>query len=240
MGLGTFAWSPLISSKLTGEGFFKLIATISVVSLFFTFLLILTTGEATFLFIGGAVFLLVLILIQRAIHTDNKTPLLWGLYALSLILGFIGIFVYIPKLEDQLFFISIALYYGLTLFLMVLGHYYLVVPKLTTKPLMRGSLILSMILVLKVIYSIIKAYHHQGFFVSGTELGGGYIYNWILLLMRFFWGFAGVGILNIMAYRCCKIQSTQSATGIFYIMVFFCIIGELISIFMWRNYGLAL
>ena len=45
--------------------------------------------------------------------------------------------------------------------------------------------------------------------------------------MRWAVGFAGVLGLTWMAWRTARIRSTQSATGILYVVVIFCFLGEL-------------
>ena len=49
----------------------------------------------------------------------------------------------------------------------------------------------------------------------------------LLLLVRWAVGFAGVLGLTWMAWQTARIRSTQSATGILYVVVIFCFLGEL-------------
>ncbi len=50
-----------------------------------------------------------------------------------------------------------------------------------------------------------------------------------MLLVRWGVGFVGVLGLTWMAWQTARIRSTQSATGILYVVVIFCFLGELMS-----------
>jgi hypothetical protein len=50
---------------------------------------------------------------------------------------------------------------------------------------------------------------------------------WLWLPVRWLVGFGGPLLLGWMAWRCAGIRSTQSATGILYVVVVLCFIGEL-------------
>src|SRR5207248_1405081 len=59
----------------------------------------------------------------------------------------------------------------------------------------------------------------------------------------FFWqrvvlGLALTLVLSIMTYFCVRIRSTQSATGILYVVVVFCLIGELIGRYLFLRTGI--
>src|SRR2546423_1481204 len=51
----------------------------------------------------------------------------------------------------------------------------------------------------------------------------------VWLCLRWGLGFVGPLILSGMAYEAARIRSTQSATGILYVVVIFCFLGELTS-----------
>jgi len=78
------------------------------------------------------------------------------------------------------------------------------------------------------------------FLSPGTDLGGGYMFNWIMVSMRYLWGYLAIVILNIFAYKLVKMRSIQSATGILYVMVFFIFVGEMTSSYLFYKHGLAL
>jgi hypothetical protein len=75
---------------------------------------------------------------------------------------------------------------------------------------------------------------------EGTSLGDGYIYNWLFISMRYLWGYVAPLILSFFTFKLCRIRSIQSATGVLYIVEFFVIVGELISVYLMTKHGLSL
>ena len=71
-------------------------------------------------------------------------------------------------------------------------------------------------------------------------MGAGYMFNWIVLVMRLTWGYLIIGIMSYFTWKLVKMRSIQSATGILYVMTFFVFIGELISTFFFYKYGMYL
>ena len=51
-------------------------------------------------------------------------------------------------------------------------------------------------------------------------------------------GFVAPLVLGWMAWQTARIRSTQSATGILYVVVIFCFLGELTSLLLPRQYRL--
>jgi hypothetical protein len=117
---------------------------------------------------------------------------------------------------------------GATLTAMLLGHYYLIAPSMTTEPLKRS---LNMIVVGLVARCLLA-----GIAVGVTQsglLGSGFrdrSPDATFLAMRWGMGFAGVALSVYLARRTAEIRSTQSATGILYITTVFVLFGELASL----------
>jgi hypothetical protein len=105
---------------------------------------------------------------------------------------------------------------------MLMGHSYLIAPAMSIVPLVRLLIGLFMATLLRML-------------VAGLELGigpgsGGSPSDAMLWLpVRWGLGFLGPLILTWMAWQCAKIRSTQSATGILYVVVILCFIGELMG-----------
>jgi hypothetical protein len=108
---------------------------------------------------------------------------------------------------------------------MLLGHMYLIAPGLSIRPLLR---LLAAFLVAAL----------ARLAVSGLALGlwsstpghslltlDGETVLW--LPVRWGLGFVAPLVLGLMAWQAAKIRSTQSATGILYVVVIFCFLGEL-------------
>lgn len=243
LAFGTQLLSPVVSTKLTGVGFYKLGTSIVLASL------VLALGVDYFMEPGLTQvqwicygILVATNAITFIFHKDQKNLLMWGLYILQVItfsvLAF-HVFAFDP-VWIVFFFMSMVLL-GISNFSMLLGHYYLVVPKLSEEPLIYClyifwvSFFLKIISSLAIIFSIGAPYLEEG-----TLMGDGYMYNWLFISMRYLWGFVAPVILSFFTFRLCKIRSIQSATGVLYIIEFFVIVGELISVYLMAKHGLPL
>jgi hypothetical protein len=114
---------------------------------------------------------------------------------------------------------------GSALTAMLLGHSYLIAPTMSLTPLMRLLAALAMAVVARLgvdAYALAcwTATH------SSVNLNSDAVF-WLPL--RWLLGFLAPLGLTWMAWQTARIRSTQSATGILYIVVIFCFLGELTS-----------
>jgi hypothetical protein len=117
---------------------------------------------------------------------------------------------------------------------MVLGHWYLVQPKLALAPLRRMCDIFIGVLVARLLVSAwgfaagMRAGHHV--------LGGNDPVPWeaLILSQRILFGFGGSLILAVMIRKTVALRSTMSATGLLYIAILFVWVGEFLSIYLER------
>lgn len=120
---------------------------------------------------------------------------------------------------------------------MLMGHSYLIAPAMSITPLMR--------LVLALLASILAR-----LVLAAVALGA---WSWtpghslvtlndvtIWLPVRWGLGFVAPLVLGLMAWQTARIRSTQSATGILYVVVIFCFLGELTGQLLHSQTGLAL
>jgi hypothetical protein len=119
-------------------------------------------------------------------------------------------------------------------FSMTLGHWYLVNPKLSEKPLKITIYILWSLLLFKIIFSAVSFMGNK----DQLELTNSFVF--IIFSMRMLWGYLIIGLLSYFTYRLIKMRSIQSATGILYVMTFFVLMGELISNYFYFKYGIYL
>lgn len=238
VALGTNLFQFLVNSKMTGAGFIRLLAGVCGGATALS-LIISLTMKSSLLLNGSISLALISFILTYIFHQDERSSGMWLLFLVqTLALGISGFILLKQQMYPFLFFLSSALLFGIVDYAMILGHYYLVVPKLSEKPLIVSMKLTWIFCILKVVASTIDTFKHSQFFAEFTELGAGYTFNWIMLTMRYLWGYIIVFILSIFAYKLSKIRSTQSATGVMYVMVFFAIVGELISIYLFYNYGL--
>lgn len=240
LSLGTSLFSWIAEPRDTGAGFIRLIAGHG-------FFMVLAMQVVMWL-AGGAEgqvwfsgLLALTIGLQWRLHPDRRTPLMWGLFGIQVVAAAYWI-VTDSKHDTSLvfFYLSSMLFVGVTQYAMLLGHYYLVVPKLSEKPLLTSLRCLWVIMGIKLLFSAKATWDASPYLMEGTELGGGFAFNWLMVSMRWLWGYAAMGILSYFAWRLCRMRSIQSATGVLYVMVFFVFVGELLSLYLSARYNLNL
>ena len=108
---------------------------------------------------------------------------------------------------------------------MLLGHMYLIAPGMTMAPLMRllaallGAIVARLGLAGLGLWLWSSTGGHSLVTLEGETL--------LWLPVRWGLGFVAPLVLGVMARQTAKIRSTQSATGILYVVVIFCFLGEL-------------
>lgn len=243
MAFGTQMFAPVVSTKLTGVGFYKLTTSIVLVSLVLAFGVdfYMAPGLSTIDYASYGILILTHSL-GYVFHRDQKTPLMWALYVIQTLVFSAYVFhVFAGQLHWVPFFITSMLFFGISNYSMLLGHYYLVVPKLTEEPLIYCMYIFWTILFVKLMGSLTVIFTSGvPFLEEGSQVGDGYMYNWLFVTMRYLWGYVAPFVLSLFTFRLCRLRSIQSATGVLYIIEFFVIVGELVSIYIMTKYGLAL
>jgi hypothetical protein len=243
LAFGTQLFSPVVNTRLTGVGFFKLGTSIVLASLVLAFGVGFFMVPAMDLWaLAGFGSLVLSNILTYIFHRDQKHWSMWGLYILQIVVFCALVFhLYLPNAPWINFFFFTSLLLGISNFAMILGHYYLVVPKLTEEPLIYCLYIFWAVLFLRMIWSLSLLFTAAApYLTEGTQLGDGYMFNWLFISMRYLWGYLAPLILSFFTFRLCKLRSIQSATGVLYIIEFFVIVGELIAIYLMAKHGLAL
>ncbi len=239
LGVGMFTW--IASSKMTGAGFQKLISSVCLGSAVTALLIHLSYGTFTDPLTRVYYISIVALFLVRQLHKDEKSIFMWILFAVHNLALLYLLMDFQNGWSSQFRFgVSSAILLGIITYAMILGHYYLVVPRLSEKPLKVSILILWAILAIKVIWSGYETYLNWGFFKEFTQLGGGYAFNWLMLTMRVGWGYVVIFAMSIFTWKLVKIRSTQSATGVLYAMTIFVFVGELVSAYLFFKYGLLI
>jgi hypothetical protein len=107
---------------------------------------------------------------------------------------------------------------------MLMGHSYLIAPSMSLVPLFRllGAL-LGAVLARAAVAGL-------GLWYWSAEHS---LRDWndvtLLLPLRWGLGFLAPVVLGVLAWQTARIRSTQSATGILYVVVIFCFLGELLG-----------
>lgn len=131
---------------------------------------------------------------------------------------------------------SSALILGWSLITMLLGHWYLVVPKLTLRHLVVFCWILLGTVVLRIATVASSA------MIAMSTPGSSYPSDWQILIgfaghgvffwFRLLWGLAIPLTLSLMSLHCARRGANQSATGILYVLVVGTFIGEITSFYL--------
>jgi len=119
---------------------------------------------------------------------------------------------------------------------MLVGHSYLIQPGLSIHPLMGQLAGLGAALIVRAAVAGAALWFWTGDH-DITNLGDEAV---LWLPVRWLVGLTGPLVLGWMAYRTAKIRSTQSATGILYVVVILVFLGELTSLLLARHTGLPL
>jgi hypothetical protein len=107
---------------------------------------------------------------------------------------------------------------------MVVGHSYLTAPAMSIKPLttLLAALGTSIAIRLGAAGFELAFWTRNHSFAKLDEIT-------LFVPVRWLVGLIGPAVLTVLAWQTAKIRSTQSATGILYVVVIFCFLGELIS-----------
>jgi hypothetical protein len=117
---------------------------------------------------------------------------------------------------------------------MLMGHSYLIAPTMSLAPLMRLLATLGVSVLARASIASVALW----FWTCQHSLG---TLNEVTMLLPVRWGLGllGPAILTVLAWQTARIRSTQSATGILYVVVIFCFLGEVMGQLLQRITGMA-
>lgn len=129
--------------------------------------------------------------------------------------------------------LSSAFLMGSALSAMLLGHSYLTAPTMSLTPLLRMLTIMMVVLLVRMLLAGCGLWLWTG----ETSASNLETETALWLMTRWLVGFFGPFVLGWMAYEAARIRSTQSATGILYVVVAMCFLGELLSLLLLEKTG---
>jgi len=125
---------------------------------------------------------------------------------------------------------------GLATTSMLMGHSYLIAPAMTMEPLLRLLAALGLALVVRIAMACFGLWQwteaHAGNNLD-TETVAWLVVRWLV-------GFVAPAVLGWLAWETARIRSTQSATGILYVVVILVLLGELTSLLLLEKTRLVL
>ncbi len=209
IALGSTFLTPLVSIQDTGKGFFKLSYGIS-------FACLTLAGISNFSLWPYLLIALFTLLLAYLFLEQKRTHFFF--LSISILATVAGIF-YESSLWHAIPLLLVpALFLGSCNFAMVFGHWYLVVPKLSEKPLAR-------VLKISLFFLGIQIVALLSYYILTPRPAGDQNFALIIDLLLLLWGLVIPSVLGIFAWKLVKMRSIQSATGLLYIMVFFSLIG---------------
>jgi hypothetical protein len=125
---------------------------------------------------------------------------------------------------------------GMAMSAMLIGHSYLLAPTMSLTPLWR---LLGALFVVTAVRMLVAGI---GLWSWGADHSLLNLEDETVLWLPVRWGLGFIGplVLGWMAWSAARIRSTQSATGILYVVVIFCFLGELTSQLLQANTGFIL
>ncbi len=137
-----------------------------------------------------------------------------------------------------------ALLLGWSLITMLLGHWYLVSPRLTFRHLVVFcQVLLALVLVrLVLVGGALWAASSVDVFVEPHpwRLLTGFEGEGMFLWFRLLWGLAMPLLLALMSLHCARNRSNQSATGILYVLVVGALVGETTALYLTLTTGVPI
>ena len=234
LGIGLF--SLMVNPKIIGFGLVKLITSICIGLGLMALILIGLSPPPT---MTSSIFFLVLSLISMVITfqfcDERKTFFVIGTYLNTVSCLFLSlIFFHNLGIKSIMFSLTSSLFLGSTVYAMLLGHWYLVTPKLSTNPLKMAHYMIFCLFFFKLAWTGLELFSTGH--LPQTEAG--YTFDMLILSMRFLWGYLGFVIMGIFSWKLVNMRSLQSATGMLYAMTFLVLIGELIAGHIYLKTGL--
>lgn len=132
--------------------------------------------------------------------------------------------------------LSSATLLGWSLITMLLGHWYLISPKLSFRYLIAFCRFLTVAVVARAVavgLSLVAAHSVDPFVLPHpwsmlVDLGGQGMFFWFRVL----WGLVIPLLLALMSLHCARNRSNQSATGILYVLLVGSFIGEITALYL--------
>jgi hypothetical protein len=157
---------------------------------------------------------------------------LWSCFSLAVISGLAAIAYFPWAGQDRWFFLAVhaliaALVMGAVILAMMLGHWYLVTPKLSITPLKRYSGSYILLTVLTALELVFNYFLYVGW-GNGTDTLASqrWMGEIMFVLFRIAWGILPPLGMSYWIWETVRMKSTQSATGILYAAMICTMIGE--------------
>jgi hypothetical protein len=245
---GCLALLPVVRLQEVGQGFYRFFGFLCVGLQTLALGLLLMGGfsgsqtQASAWALGASLFFTLCFTISLRIRVRW---FLWVCFWLAVCGGFLGLGFFPWSADPDWWFLSIhavisSLVLGAGILAMMLGHWYLVTPKLSITPLKRYAASYILLTVLTALELLTQYYFAVGFkpgfsTAAGTQLIRGELF---FVLFRVTWGVAAPLGMAYWIWTTVKMRSTQSATGILYASMVCTMIGEGMGLYLTLRTGI--
>jgi hypothetical protein len=249
LALGCLAPLPLVKLQEVGQGFYRFFGFTCVALEALSLGSFLWAGDSPSShfkdpsFLAGILFLSATLSFTLSLRSRTRW-LVWTLFMTAVLSGTLATCIlpreWWPIGWRSFHVLSSALVMGFATLAMMLGHWYLVTPKLSITPLKRfaGGYILLCAwkaLELAVLYWI---YVGASWTMPKTEMGYTLAHREVIfVLFRVTWGVLAPLGFSYWIWETVKMKATQSATGILYAAMVCTLIGEGIGLFLTLRTG---
>lgn len=227
-GVGLLAFCLPVPIREIGRGFYKMMAGWALA--FAAFAVLTGPREASAPGITGFVFLGAAAFVNGLLWAGAERAATWSAIPATLA-GLAGLAASVrypshglpaePWIAGASLVASVAML-GSVLDTMVLGHWYLVKKGMSFDYLNRMNLLFAGAVVLRAAVLIAEAVFLTQIFRAATQ-------DQMLFFLRLAVGVVAPGALAWMTWRCIRLKSNQSATGILYVACVFVLIGEMVA-----------
>jgi hypothetical protein len=263
LAFGCLAPIRLVKLQEIGVGFYRFFGFTCVVLQALSFGFLLFSGNDRFgpiYFAASIAFLLFTLVFTLALRSRRENWIRWSFWSavfsglLTVILPW-SHFILPPHLEAigdmaekmgwgpawfyMLHALTAALVMGFATLAMMLGHWYLVTPKLSITPLKRfagGYILLTLFMALQLTVAYLE-FIGLRWNEPASFLGGVLKKEVIFAIFRVTWGVLAPLGFSYWIWETVKMKSTQSATGILYAAMVCTLIGEGIGLFLTLQTG---
>lgn len=248
LGWGMLLSLPLIPPRLIARSFF-VVNLVSILGLWATALALKAGGEWSALDRWTVVASL-LLLLSAFVDPERLERLLLGAFLAAGGLAAVSMWTSSVQLAgDEIYngsvfllasFALSGLLAGATMVAMILGHYYLVTPKLSFGLLGRFTWFIGILMGLRVLLMIVPLSMGDVFARPEGAHAGIFFVDHLAFLMQRMLSLIFLALLVPMIADCVKRRANQSATGLLYVASFLALMGEGVAIYFTVSYGLPL
>jgi hypothetical protein len=232
---GCLTLLPLVVLREIGQGFYRFFGFMCVALQTLAIGLALMAGgdweqnyKAAAIALGISLFFTLCFTVALRIR---RQWFLWSCFGLAVVSGLAAI-TYFPWVgQDRWLFLAVhaliaALVMGAVILAMMLGHWYLVTPKLSILPLKRYSGSYILLTVLTALELILNYTLTVGWGQPLTPVGQRFMGEILFVVFRVAWGILPPLGMAYWIWETVRMKSTQSATGILYAAMICTMIGE--------------